>query len=244
MSELLLSFINFLTSTMTGIIGLGGGMILAGIMPMFLPTVAIIPVHGATQLASNASRAWFGRRHVDMTYIKPYLIGTLIGAVVFGIVVRFIKLDLIPLLIGFYILLTQWSHKFSELLKSFESFGMIGFLQTGIGLFVGAPGPMHMPLLIKKYNNNHVVASTASAMISIVHLIKLIMYVSMGFVFMDYWQVIVMMIIGAIIGSWVGTKLRHRMPMPWLKRILPWLLTIIAIKIIADNAIKLNFAWG
>ncbi|WP_227503431.1 sulfite exporter TauE/SafE family protein [Moraxella bovoculi] len=53
-----------------------------------------------------------------------------------------------------------------------------------------------------------------------------------------------MMIIGAIIGSWVGTKLRHRMPMPWLKRILPWLLTIIAIKIIADNAIKLNFAWG
>lgn len=113
---------------------------------------------------------------------------------------------------------------------------MIGFLQTGIGLFVGAPGPMHMPLLIKKYNN-HVVVSTASAMISIVHLIKLIMYVSMGFVFMDYWQVIVMMIIGAIIGSWVGTKLRHRMPMPWL-------LTIIAIKIIADNAIKLNFAWG
>lgn len=244
MSELLLSFINFLTSTMTGITGLGGGMILAGVMPMFLPTVAIIPVHGATQLASNASRAWFGRRHVDMTYIKPYLIGTLIGAVVFGIVVRFIKLDLIPLLIGFYILLTQWSHKFNELLKSFENFGMIGFLQTGIGLFVGAPGPMHMPLLIKKYNNNHVVVSTASAMISIVHLIKLIMYVSMGFVFMDYWQVIVMMIIGAIIGSWVGTKLRHRMPMPWLKRILPWLLTIIAIKIIADNAIKLNFAWG
>lgn len=173
MSELLLSIINFLTSTMTGITGLGGGMILAGVMPMFLPTVAIIPVHGATQLASNASRAWFGRRHVDMTYIKPYLIGTLIGAVVFGILVRFIKLDLIPLLIGFYILLTQWSHKFNELLKSFENFGVIGFLQTGIGLFVGAPGPMHMPLLIKKYNDNHVVVSTASAMISIVHLIKL-----------------------------------------------------------------------
>ncbi len=233
--------INFFTSTMTAITGLGGGMILVGLMPMFLPAVAIIPVHGATQLASNISRAWFGRQYIDKTYLRSYIIGTILGAVVFGVAVYFVHLDLIPLFIGLYILLTQWSSKFNELLKGFENFYVIGFLQTGVGLFVGAPGPMHMPLLMKKYGDNHVVVSTASLMVSFVHLIKVIMYVLMGFVFFDYWQVVLMMIVSAIIGSWVGTCLRHRLPMAWLKRALPWILTIIAVKIIIDNVLKLGW---
>lgn len=235
LSDLSLALINFLTSTMTAITGLGGGLILVGLMPMFLPAVAIIPVHGATQLASNISRAWFGRKYIDKTYFKSYLLGALLGAVVFGMAVRFVHLDLIPLFIAVYILLTQWSDKFNELFKRFENFFWIGFLQTGVGLFVGAPGPMHMPLLMKKFDDNHVVVSTASFMVSMVHVVKIIMYAMMGFVFADYWQVILLMIVSAVIGSWVGTKLRHQVPMHWLKRALPYLLTIIAIKLIIDN---------
>lgn len=237
---LILSVINLLTSTITGITGLGGGMILVGLMPMFLPAAAIIPVHGATQLASNVSRAWFGRKYIDRRYFKIYLAGVLCGAVVFGVAVRLVHLDLIPLLIGVYILLTQWSEKFNQLLKNFENFFVIGFLQTGIGLFVGAPGPIHMPLLMKKFDDNHVVVSTASLMVSFVHVIKIVMYMSMGFVFADYWQVIVLMIVSAVIGSWIGTRLRHHLPMAWLKKALPWILTIIAIKIIVDNMANLG----
>lgn len=48
------------TSTLTGIMGIGGGMILIALMPGLLPVAAIVPVHAATQLVSNGSRALFG----------------------------------------------------------------------------------------------------------------------------------------------------------------------------------------
>lgn len=92
---------------------------------------------------------------------------------------------------------------------------------------------------MKKFDDNHIVVSTASLMVSFVHITKIVMYVSMGFVFVDYWQMIAMMIVSAVIGSWIGTKLRHKLPMHWLKTALPWLLTIIALKIMVDTVIAL-----
>ena len=47
--------VSFLTSTFTGIIGIGGGLMLISVMPGLLPAAAIVPVHGAVQLASNSS---------------------------------------------------------------------------------------------------------------------------------------------------------------------------------------------
>ena len=45
----------------------------------------------------------------------------------FGMAVKFVKLDLIPLFIAIYILLTQWSATINRLLKSLENFYLIGF---------------------------------------------------------------------------------------------------------------------
>lgn len=240
-NELILGIINFFTSALAGITGLGGGTILLGLMPMFLTASAIIPVHGAAQLSSNVSRVWFGRRDLDFTYFRPFLVGSLMGVVCFGTVVRFIELDLIPLLIAIYILLTQWSKTFNRLLKSFDNFYLIGFLQTGIGLFVGAPGPLHMPLLIKKYDDNNVIVTVGSLMMTLVHILKLAVYIMLGFAFFEYARVIIFMMISASLGSWAGVKLRNHLPMGWVKTALPYILTLIALKIIYDNA--LNFGW-
>lgn len=240
LDNIILGIINFFTSALAGITGLGGGTILLGLMPMFLPAAAIIPVHGAAQLSSNVSRVWLGRRDVDFTYFRPFIMGAVVGMLFFGTAVKFVKLDLIPLFIAFYILLTQWSDTVNRLLKSLENFYLIGFLQTGIGLFVGAPGPLHMPLLMKKYDDNDVIVTVGSLMMTFVHIFKLTVYVLLGFSFIEYWQMIVLMAVAAAVGSWAGVKLRNRLPMAWLKAALPWLLTAIAIKIIWDNVDKLG----
>lgn len=240
-NEFILGIINFFTSALAGITGLGGGTILLGLMPMFLTASAIIPVHGSAQLASNVSRIWFGRHQMDFTYVRPFAVGAVAGMLVFGTVVRFIHLELIPLFIAIYILLTQWSKTINHLLKSFENFYLIGFLQTGIGLFVGAPGPLHMPLLMKKYADNDVIVTTGSLMMTTVHVFKLAIYAILEFQFLAYWQGHLLMAISASLGSWAGVKLRHKIPMAWLKTALPYILTIIALKIIYDNAVK--FGW-
>lgn len=236
--EVLLSLINLVTSTISGIAGMGGGMILAGLMPLFLPAAAIIPVHGTTQLSSNISRAWFGRDRLDLAYLPAYIIGSIGGAIVFAVLVRFISLEFVPPMIALYILLTQWFKPINHWLKNRESFYVIGFLQTGIGMFVGSPGPLHMPLLMKKYADAHTAVTTGSLMVTFLHILKLIVYAWLGFSFAQYWQLILLLTVSATIGSWLGVRLRHYVPNAWLRRAIPWVMTVIAIKILIVTAAK------
>ncbi|MGL4187202.1 MAG: hypothetical protein ACRCR4_15610, partial [Thiotrichaceae bacterium] len=60
LNDLVLAAIAFATSTLTAIMGLGGGMILIALMPGLIAPAAIVPVHAATQLVSNSSRTLFG----------------------------------------------------------------------------------------------------------------------------------------------------------------------------------------
>lgn len=236
--ELLLSLANFFTSIFTAITGLGGGMILIGIMPFFLPAIAIIPLHAVTQLTGNASRAWFGRKDIVWQPMKSYAIGSICGMVICGVLIQFISLTLIPLFIAIYILLLQWSKHFNQWIRRFESFFIVGLLQTGLGVFVGAPGPLNIAVLNKHYDDNHVVVTTGALMMTVMHGAKLVVYIILGFSFIEYWRLLLWMSIMSILGSWVGTKLRHKISPIWLKKILPYLLTILAVKLMIDTVLK------
>lgn len=121
-NDLLLGLVNLLTSAFTAITGVGGGMMLIGVMPLFVPAIAIVPIHAVTQLVGNASRAWFGRQDIAWQPIKSFSLGSLMGMVIFGFLLQFIHLELIPLFIGIYILLLQWSKTFNKLIRRFENF--------------------------------------------------------------------------------------------------------------------------
>lgn len=238
LDEIILAIANLVTSAFTAITGLGGGMILIGIMPFFLPAIAIIPLHAVTQLSGNASRAWFGRQDIVWQPIKPFVFGSILGMIICGILVQFISLQLIPLFIGIYILLLQWSKWFNKIIRRFENFFVVGLLQTGLGVFVGTPGPLNIAVLNKHYDDNHVVVTTGALMMTVVHAGKLIVYLALGFSFLEYWRLLLLMIAMSIFGSWVGTKIRHKISSAWLKKILPYVLTLLAVKLIVDVVVK------
>ncbi|MFW2177012.1 MULTISPECIES: sulfite exporter TauE/SafE family protein [unclassified Moraxella] len=238
LNDVLLAIANLLTSALTAVTGVGGGMILIGLMPLFMPAPAIVPVHAVTQLVSNGTRAWFGRDGLDFKYFWQFFAGSLLGLLIFGVMIRFVQLAFVPLFIGVYILLITWSDKFNQLIRRFESFFLVGLIQTGLGVFVGTPGPLNIAVLNKHYTDNHVVVTTGALMMTVVHTAKLLVYISMGFDFKEYWQLLVMMVVMATLGSWLGTKLRHHIRLDWLKTLLPYLLTLLAVKLIVDIVIK------
>ena len=114
MTELILGVLTFLTSTVAGVVGIGGGMMLIAILPSFLPLNALIPVHGLTQMSSNLSRAIFGYKDVQYEVIPKFLLGSAIGIGMFAAVLNLISLQYVPLFIGIYIVLSLWSEKFDE----------------------------------------------------------------------------------------------------------------------------------
>ncbi len=230
--EILLGLITFFTSTVAGVIGLGGGMILIAVLPFFLPINALVPVHGLTQLSSNLSRAYFGYKDIKLEVIPKFLFGSLIGISVFAGILYFISLEYVPLFIGFYILFSLWSNKFNEKIKKYESYILIGFFQTGLSIVVGATGPIATALLIKDYNDKDTVVATAAALMSITHLLKVFAFMFFGFVFLDYLGILIAMIIGAISGSYMGTKLRDKINGKKFLIFLKIFLSILALKAI------------
>ncbi len=230
--EILLGIITFFTSTIAGVVGLGGGMILIAILPSFLPINALVPVHGLTQLSSNLSRAVFGYKDVQVEVIPKFLIGSLAGVSFFAVILYFVSLTYIPLFIGIYILLSLWSQKFNDKIKKFESYYLIGFIQSGFSIVVGATGPLATTLLVKDYNDKHTVVATAAALMSITHLLKVFAFMIFGFVFFDYIGVLVAMIIGAVAGSYAGTKLRDKIDGKKFMLALKIILSLMAIKLV------------
>lgn len=231
-TEILLGLITFFTSTIAGVIGLGGGMILIAVLPSFLPINALVPVHGLTQLSSNLSRAVFGYKDVKVEVIPKFILGSIIGVGFFATILYFISLVYVPLFIGIYILLSLWSKKFNEKIKRFESYVLIGFFQSGFSIVVGATGPLATTLLVKDYDDKHTVVATAAALMSITHTLKVFTFMIFGFVFFDYIGILTAMIIGAIVGSWAGTKLRDKIDGKKFMMALKILLSLLAIKLI------------
>jgi uncharacterized membrane protein YfcA len=232
MNELILGLITFFTSTIAGIVGVGGGMMLIVILPSFLPLNALIPIHGLTQVSSNLSRAIFGYKDVQYEVIPKFLLGSAIGIGMFAAVLNLISLEYVPLFIGIYILLSLWSEKFNEKIKRYESYFLAGFFQTGLSMVVGATGPLTMTLLFKDYEDKNKVVATGAALMSITHILKVFVFMYFGFVFFDYIGVIIAMIIGAVSGSWVATKLRDEIDGKRFTIILKVLLSALAIQVI------------
>ncbi len=232
MNELFLGIISFLTSTVAGVVGIGGGMMLIAILPSFLPLNALIPVHGLTQMSSNLSRAVFGYKDVQYEVIPKFLLGSAIGIGIFAGILNFISLEYVPLFIGAYILLSLWSEKFNEKIKRYESYFLAGFFQTGLSMVVGATGPLTMTLLLKDYQDKDKVVATGAALMSITHILKVFVFIYFGFVFFDYIGIIVAMIIGAVAGSWAGTQLRDKIDGKKFILILKVLLSALAIHVI------------
>jgi len=232
LEEILLGVLTFFTSTIAGIVGLGGGMILIAVLPSFLPVNALVPVHGLTQLSSNLSRAVFGFKDIKLEVIPKFFIGSLLGVSFFAAILYFISLSYVPLFIGFYILLSLWSQRFNDKIKRFESYYLIGFIQSGFSIVVGATGPLATTLLVKDYNDKDTVVATAAALMSITHLLKVFAFMIFGFVFFDYIGILIAMIIGAVAGSYTGTKLRDKIDGKKFMLALKILLSLMAIKLI------------
>ena len=77
-----------ITSSISAVLGMGGGIILLGIMAIIIPEgYMVIALHGIIQLFSNTTRTYIFRKHIKKNIIKEFLIGALIGAGISALIV-------------------------------------------------------------------------------------------------------------------------------------------------------------
>jgi uncharacterized membrane protein YfcA len=232
MNDQLLILAALMTSILTAITGIGGGMILIALMPGLLPAPAIIPVHALVQLFANSSRAVFGWNHIEWRFAVAFISGSIVGGIVAAGITLNINLEYTPLLIAAYILFIVWGPNLQFKKAPRGEFFTIGLFQTGLSMIVGATGPIgYASLLAKGLQRDALVVTTAS-MTTFSHLIKVALFGVLGFAFISYWKIILGMSIGVIVGAFIGTRIRYKIPEPIFRHFLKWLLTILAIRMI------------
>ena len=60
------------TSFISGIFGMAGGMLLIGFLLVLLPVPVAMVFHGVIQIAANGWRAWLWRHHVKWSVVLQF----------------------------------------------------------------------------------------------------------------------------------------------------------------------------
>lgn len=239
--ELILGLVSMLTSTIAAILGLGGGMLLIAVMPMFLPINAVVPVHGVTQLASNGSRVLFSLQHVAWGQVPSFVIGSVCGVALFSLIAIYLPPHVAAMTIGGYILLSLWSKPFDAIMRRYENMASAGFFQSGLGIVVGATGPLTTALLSKQLNNKDQVIATSALLMLLSHGFKIVLFGVIGFAYQSYLWLMIAMVIGAVAGSWIGTRLRNKVSNSRYQQMLKIALTLLALNLLVTGSRVLFF---
>lgn len=226
----LISFASLITSAITAVTGMGGGLLLIAILPSLLPPNAVIPIHGVAQLSSNLSRFVLDIKDTCIKPVALFSIGSLFGAYFGASLLSKINLNLLPLFISVFILFIIWL-PISEFLKRIPGkYLSIGVIQTALSLYVGATGPISASVLISDgYNSNQVIVSNA-AINTVINTIKSIVFFMLGFSFSEYYIHIFSMIICAVIGSFLGSKIRKSFDEKIVKMTLKIIISLFCLK--------------
>ena len=230
---IIISLVSLCTSAITAVTGMGGGILLLAILPSLLPAKAVIPIHGAAQLSSNLSRFVLD---IKETCVKPVLLfsaGSLFGAYFGTFFLARVNLEIIPLLMSIFIIGIIWLpiNKLLNLIPG--KYFSLGVVQTALSLYVGATGPLSTSVLISdKYSSSQVIVSNA-AINTVLNIMKLAVFFSLGFAFADYYLHISALIICTTLGSYLGSKVRKRFNEKLVSTLLKTVITLFCIKNIA-----------
>lgn len=227
-----LVLISCFTSMLTASIGMGGGTLLLAIMAQIIPVKAIIPVHGLVQFGSNFGRAAILLPKVDLQLTTWFLLGSLIGALIGGQIVVTLPVIILKVVLGAFILFSVWGPNIAGLVGSIASLFGGGFISTLLTMFIGATGPFVIAILRPFQLSPPALVATSAACLVIQHLLKVLVFGYLGFLFAPYLALIVLMILTGLTGTFIGTRFLLKVDEKKFKRWLNIVLTVLAIRLI------------
>lgn len=220
------------TSAVTAALGIGGGVMLLGLMAVMLPSAAIIPVHGAVQLGSNAGRALMTLRHIRLATILWFAPGVILGAWLASLFLVDLPLPLIQLCIAGFILLLCWGPAIPPAALGPTGTLVAATLTSFASLFVGATGPLVAAFIKQQQAQRLPTVATFAAAMTLQHAPKAVVYGAAGFVFGDWIGLILLMIAAGALGTWAGLYLLARRSDQRFELVFNILLSVLAARLV------------
>ncbi len=231
----------FFTAILSAIVGMAGGMTLLGVMLIFLPPLAAIPLHGAIQLASNLSRTLIQREHARYDLLWRYGWPLLPMGALGLLVARELPERALEAAIGAFVLIATWRPAWLALGaraggSASARFTALGAASGFLNVTIGATGPLVAPFFLNLGLSRQAVIGTQAGVQALGHLAKIALFAGFGFAFHEHLALLLGASACAIVGTWFGSQLLERMPEAWFTRLYKGVLTLLALQLVVGAA--------
>ena len=221
----------FLTSTLSGVFGMAGGLVLLGILLMILPVATAIAVQGAIQIIANGSRAFLSRAFIDWKILGFICLGLIAAGIILYIVRYTPDLATVCIAIGLMPILV-WIPKdwlALDASKPHHAF-LCGLLGGGLNLAVGVSGPTVDIFFIRTMMDRRAIVATKAATQVVSHASKVIFYWNAAAVLTPFeWGAIAFAAPFAIAGTSAGHWILQRLTDANFRKWTRWVVTVIGI---------------
>ena len=241
MSSLLLFLLVTLGALISSLTGLGGGtLILAGLLLVFPPALAI-PLHSFTQLAANGLRTGIFFKQVHWKVVGAYALLMLPAAWLGAEIFHLINPSWLKVLVGVFILFSIIPFRFKPKGEpKLRTFVFLGGLSGFLGIFVGAVGPLVMPFFNRLKIERQGMLSTKSAGQALLQLSKIIAFWGAADInFMALKDNILILILASLVGVGLSIPISKKISDQKFDLILNILLGMIAIKVLYEGITEL-----
>jgi uncharacterized membrane protein YfcA len=217
----------FVTATVSGVLGMAGGLLLMGVLLLVLPAALAFVVHGLLQLVSNGWRAVLQREHVRWRVVGWYACGSVVAATLVTLVayvpdkaVTYLVLGLVP---GLVWLPKGWLALDAERPRHAV---LAGLSVTGLNLVAGVSGPLLDVFFVRTQLGRHAVVATKAATQVLAHAAKVLVYgTALTGGQRVPWLVVLAAVPLSMLGTAVGGRLLDRMSEASFSDVTRWVVT-------------------
>jgi len=165
------------TSFLSGIFGMAGGMILMGLLLAIMPLPAAMVLHAVTQMTSNGWRAWLWRAHIEWRIFWRFAAGSLLAAAVFAVVAVIPPKGIALIILGLTPFLAMALPQHARLNVAKPAHAVAGgAVCMALQLLAGVSGPILDTFFVQSGLGRHGIVSTKAAVQTLGHAMKLVYF--------------------------------------------------------------------
>lgn len=231
------------TSTLTAVVGFGGGIVLLALLLLVVDPVVAIPLHAAIQVASNGSRTVIRRHDVDWGIVaRSSLLLLPAGALTIPLA-RSAPEGALQVAIAVTVLVATWVPERTTLevpAPSRAGWIGVGAVIGALNPLVGATGPLTAPLFKAASATRQRFVGTFAGTQVAGHLAKLVLFGAAGLAPSGHLPAIAAGIVAVIVGTEIGSRLLDRMSDQRFRSLYLWAVTAVAVHLVVDGLVEVG----
>lgn len=223
-----------ITTTISGVFGMAGGVIFMGVLAALLPVSAAMITHGVIQIAANGSRAVAHRRHIAWALLGFYAAGAVAAFAILAVIAFHPSLAFVNLGLAFVSFLV-WlpAKRFALNAEKPAHAAFCGLSVTGLNIAAGVAGPLLDVFFVNTTLTRHQTVATKAVTQVMSHLAKVAFY-GAPFVLaaqdgLPPWWLFALAIPLSFLGTALGAQILDRISdksfLAWTK----WLITAMGV---------------